>query len=157
MSSFIKRVLFTAFVAGTLDILCAYIQVYITTQQVSKKMFHYIAGGALGLDVSMKGGNGVMMLGIFIHYFIAFVFTLIFFRLFPKVKALSYNKYVTGLVYGISVWTIMNLLVLPLSKLPPAPLQFQSSIIGMLIIMVMVGLPIAISAYDYYTTQRRTR
>ena len=150
MNSFFKRVFLTALLAGTLDILSAYANGFIKTGEISRKMFHYIAGGALGLENSMKGGTGVVLLGIFFHYFIAFSFTLFFFFIYPRIKILAANKYVTGLVYGLFVWAVMNLVVVPLSKFHKFPSNLQNAIVNALILMVMVGLPISISAYYYY-------
>ena len=150
MNPFFRRVLLTALVAGTLDILTAYTKGFIQSGHISKRMFQFIAGGALGLKDSMAGGIGVILLGVFFHYFIAFSFTLFFFLIYPKVSILSVNKYVSGLVYGIFVWLVMNEIVWPLSRLPRYPFNLQNAIIEALILMVMIGLPISLSAYSYY-------
>lgn len=150
MKPLYRTILQTGLLAGTLDILSAYVHVFLRTHEISKKMFHYIAGGALGLEKSMKGGFGVVMLGIFFHYFIAFAFTLFFFLIYQKLNIASVNKYISGLLYGLFVWFVMNMLVLPLTKLPPRPFEAQNAIINALILMVLVGLPISISAHHYF-------
>ena len=76
MNRFFKTVLLTGLFVGTTDLLAAYITQWIKTGKFADRMLHYIAGGALGLETSMKGGNGVAFLGLFFHYFIAFAFTL---------------------------------------------------------------------------------
>jgi len=53
-------------------------------RKFADKMLNYIAGGILGLDTSMQGGNWVAFLGLCIHYTIAFCATLFFFWIFPK-------------------------------------------------------------------------
>ena len=113
-------------------------------------MFHYIAGGALGLGTSMKGGFEVAALGVFFHYFIAFAFTLFYFLTYPKLPVLYSNKYLSGLVYGLFVWAVMNFLVLPLSMLPQHAFSWNGAIIAALILMFLVGLPISIGAHNYY-------
>lgn len=150
MNPFFKRVLLTGLVAGTLDILSAYTKGFIQTGHLSKRMFQFIAGGALGLKNSMAGGIGVILLGVFFHYFIAFSFTLFFFLIYKKMNISSFNKYVSGLVYGVFVWLVMNFVVWPLSMLPHYPFNLQSAIIEALILMVMIGLPISLSANSYY-------
>jgi hypothetical protein len=150
MNPFFKRVLLTGLVAGTLDIVAAHTKGLIQTGHISKRMFQFIAGGALGLKDSMSGGIGAILLGVFFHYFIAFSFTLFFFLIYTKVSILSVNKYVSGLVYGLFVWLVMNMIVWPLSRLPRYPFNLQSAIIEALILMVMIGLPISLSAHSYF-------
>jgi hypothetical protein len=148
-----KTILLTTLLAGTLDILSAYTTVYIRTGEISKKMFQYIAGGALGLETSMKGGWGVIALGVFFHYFIAFSFTLFFFLIYQRARLYRFNKYITGLIYGLFAWVIMNLVVLQLSALPAPVYKLQGIIVGASVLMVMIGLPISLSASNYYKKQ----
>ena len=154
MKPFYKTVLQTWLLAGTLDILSAYVHLFIRTNEISKTLFHYIAGGALGLENAMQGGWGVVLLGIFFHYFIAFAFTLFFFLIYQRLNLYSMNKYVVGLLYGLFVWFIMNVVILPLTKLPPRPFNPENALINALILMVLVGLPISISAHHYFRKVR---
>jgi hypothetical protein len=81
MNRFLKAVLLTGLFVGTTDLVSAYITQWIKTGKFAEKMLNYIAGGALGLENSIPGGNGVALLGLFFHYFIAFSFTLLFFSI----------------------------------------------------------------------------
>ncbi|MEI9809518.1 MAG: hypothetical protein WDO16_17530 [Bacteroidota bacterium] len=101
MNKFFKVVIVTWLFVGTADLFAAYVFQWIKTGKFADKMLFYIAGGVLGLDTSMQGGNGVAFLGLFIHYLIAFLFTLFFFWVFPMVKFLRFDKYVIGMLYGI--------------------------------------------------------
>jgi hypothetical protein len=103
MNKFFKTVLLTALFVGTTDVVSAFITVWAKSGKFADKMFQYIAGGVLGLATSMKGGNAIAFLGLFFHYFIAFAFTLFFFWIFPRVKFLSFNKYLTGMLYAVFV------------------------------------------------------
>lgn len=150
MSPFFKTVSITALVAGTLDIVSAYVYQFIRNGEIPKKMFHYISGAALGLERSMKGGFDVVLMGIFFHYFIAFAFTIFFFIIYKRLKLGDFNTYVVGLLYGLFAWIVMNRIVLPLSKLPHFPFNWQNAVINALILMFMIGLPISISAHKYF-------
>jgi hypothetical protein len=150
MKPFWKTVLLTGLLVGTLDISAAYINQFIKTGKFAGKMFQYIAGGALGLENSIPGGFWIGLLGFFFHYFIAFSFTLLFFVAYPRLKFLSFNKYLVGFLYGIFVGAFMTFVVLPLTKLPDNPFVFQKAIVGWLILAVAVGIPVAISASGYY-------
>ena len=58
---------------------------------------------------------------------------------------------VVGLVYGIIVWLIMNLVVLPLSNAGISrPFKVKGVVTGVLILMFFIGLPISIFAHRYY-------
>jgi len=150
MSSLYKRLLITVLIAGTLDILSAYANIFIRTGRISRKMFQYIAGGALGLKNSLTGGAPVILLGVFFHYFIVFCFTVFFFFLYRKNRFFGLNKYIAALIYGIFIWAVMNLVVLPLSALPSPKLDPGRAVEDALILAIMIGLPVSLSARAYY-------
>jgi hypothetical protein len=150
MRPLFKRLLITGLIAGTLDILSAYVSIFIKSGRISKHMFQYIAGGALGLKTSLDGGIPVILLGIFFHYFIAFSFTLFFFYLYRKNRVFGLNKYLSALLYGFFIWAVMNLIVLPLSALPASQITFGDALLSGSILAVMIGLPSALSASAYY-------
>ena len=151
MKSFWKVVLLTWLFVGTTDIISAYIHQFILTGKFADKMLKYIAGGALGLENSIKGGFWTSVLGLSFHYFIAFSFTLLFFLAYPKLKILSANPYLVGMLYGVFASSFMTFIVLPLTKLPPRPIVFQNLIVGWLILGVVLGIPIALSAKWFYS------
>jgi hypothetical protein len=146
MSLFYKRLLITILIAGTLDITSAYVNIFIKTGRISRKMFQYIAGGALGLKNTLNGGVSVILLGIFFHYFIVLCFTLFFFLLYRKNRIFGINKYLAALLFGIFIWAVMNLVVLPLSALPPSKIRIGNALLDSLILAVMIGLPVSLSA-----------
>jgi hypothetical protein len=69
---------------------------------------------------------------------------------FPILKFLHFNKYVVGFLYGPFVGACMTFIVLPMSALPDNPFVFSKAIVGWCILGVVLGIPIAISAYRYY-------
>ena len=153
MKALFKRVLLTALFVGTTDLIAAYIDQYIKTGKFADRMLYYIAGGALGLEKSMQGGFWIGLLGLTFHYFIAFSFTLLFFLAYPKVKLQAFNKYVVGLLYGPFVGSFMSFIVLPLTRLPRSPFQFSTAMVGWLILGVVLGIPISISACEFYKNE----
>jgi hypothetical protein len=48
-----------------------------------------------------------------------------------------------GLAYGVVVWSVMNLVVLPLSNARRGPFNLSGAIIAAVILMFCIGLPIA--------------
>lgn len=145
-----KTVLLTGLLAGTLDITSAYISVTVKSGKFPALMFNYIAGGALGLDTALKGGNAAAFLGLFFHYFIAMAFTVFFFLIFPRLKFLWYNKYLVGMLYAVFVDLIIGQVILRMSRLPVGPFNLGTTFTNWLSFGVVFGIPIAYNAYKYY-------
>jgi hypothetical protein len=137
-------------IAGTLDALGAII-VY---QADPAQMFRYIASGAFGGEKAFAGGSIMVVWGVLFHYVIAFGWTVFFFSIYSSVPVLRKNRYITGTIYGVFIWVIMNRVVVPLSAITPRPFNFQSAVIGASILIVAVGLPIAMLAHRYYVRKR---
>src|SRR5580692_3454292 len=108
---FFKMVLLTGLFVGLMDLIWANLNQWIRTGKYADKMLNYIAAGALGVNTALAGGNGVQLLGLFFHFFIAFSFTLFFFWIFPRVPFLAYNKYLIGYLYGILITLVMGQIV----------------------------------------------
>ena len=89
--------------------------------------------------------------GLLFHFLIAFLFSLFLFLIYPKLKQVLKNKFLIGLLYGVFIWLVMNKIVLPLSKAPKLPPDLKRDLIGMLILMFLVGLPIALIVDRHYS------
>lgn len=152
-----KTILLTGLLVGTLDLTAAYISQWIKTGAYSAGMLKYIAGGALGLETSMKGGNGVAFLGLLFHYFIAMSFTVLFFLVFPRLKFLWYDKYLVGVLYAVFVALVVNQLILPLTPLPTKPFDLSFAVQGWFVLALALGIPIAVRAYRFYGVEKEER
>ena len=149
-----RSILLAGFVAGLLDITAAIISFYLNRHQPPTRMFQFIASGVLGKS-AFSGGMGTAALGLLFHFMVAYIFTLIFYFIYPRLNLFSKNKVVVGLVYGVIVWIIMNLVVLPLSNAAALPFKTKGIIIGILILMFCIGLPISLFAHRYYSKKKR--
>ena len=147
--SLLAAILLTGLLAGTLDAIAATVNFWIHGGKDAGKIWRYVAGAALGPS-ARTGGTGIMLLGLFFHYIVAYAFTVFYFLIYPKMPALSKNFVVSGLLYGIFVWIVMNLGVVPLSQIGKFPSTVESVVTNILILMVMIGLPIAWGAKRYY-------
>lgn len=154
-NSFARAILLAGFVAGLLDITAAIISFYINRNTGPTKMFQYIASAVLGKQ-AFAGGMVTAALGLLFHFIIAYIFTVIFFLLYPKLHLQRANMILVGLVYGVLVWLIMNLLVLPMSNAAIArPFKIKGVVTGALILMFCIGLPVAVFAHRYYARRMR--
>jgi hypothetical protein len=147
--SILRPVITAGLAAGTLDIIAASLQYYIKTGKGPGNMLRFIASGVFGAK-AFSGGAAMARLGLLFHYVITFLFTVFFFWLYPRAGVLQKSAILTGLLYGIFVWAVMNLLVLPLSLAPVIPFVLKKAAIAMLILMCCVGLPTALIADKYY-------
>jgi uncharacterized membrane protein YagU involved in acid resistance len=155
MNRFWKAVLLTTLVAGTLDIIAAHIHLTVITGKFPASMFYGIAAHAIGLKNVQNGGPAIFALGVFIHYFISFSFTLFFFLLYPAVSKVSSNKYLNGLLYTIFVWVTMSFIVLPLAALPRKPFVLNiHQVIGFFILILVFGMPISVMMDKYYKSRK---
>jgi hypothetical protein len=132
-------------IAGALDI--TYAIVFSAYRGVPPmRILQSVAGGLLG-KAAFDGGAPVAALGLFLHFFIAFTIAAIFYFASRRIPFLSRRPVVSGILYGIGVYAVMNLVVLPLSAYPPRK-SFPLIVIatGLLVHMFFIGVPIALAA-----------
>ena len=104
-----------------------------------------IAGGLLGRE-AFHGGAGTYVLGVFLHFFIACSAAAVYYAASRRLSFLTEHPLVCGLFFGAAVEEVMNLVVLPLSALHArGPYKLHDLILGLLVHMVVVGLPISFS------------
>lgn len=124
--------------AGTFDLTSAFITYGAGVPRA-------IAGGLLGRG-AFHGGAVTWILGVVLHYFIAFSAATIYCLSSRRLEFLKDHWLVCGLFYGIAVFLVMNLIVLPLCALHSmGPYQYRGLVQGILVHMLMIGLPISLS------------
>lgn len=141
-----KTILKAALIVGTLDITAACTQVSLRTGQLSiKPVLLFVASGLLGKD-AFNNGDGMMLVGLLVHYCVATAFTIFFFLTLAKTDFAKRQRLLTGILYGAFVWLVMNLLVLPLTPASPLKRTPSSIAIGAGILMLCIGIPLAFLA-----------
>lgn len=139
----------TALIAGTLDISTALSKYYLTTGRSPLNVLRYVASGVWGPQ-ALTGGVPMAVWGLLLHYSIAFLFTAFFFLvLYPRWRP-ALHPLLVGVLYGTFVWLVMNLLVVPTSRVPASPFRLEHAAVELLIIIVCIGLPIAIGAHRHF-------
>jgi len=116
------------------------------------RLFQFIASGLFGKEALM-GGLLMALWGLLLHFVISFIWTSLYYVAYPKLKELARYKVLAGSIYGLIVWTVMNMVVMPLSRITEGPLNITQDVIGILINVISVGLPVAILAHRYYAAQ----
>jgi len=124
--------------AGTFDLTSAFITFGLGNPRL-------IAGGLLGKP-ALQGGTGTWILGVFLHYFIACSAAAIFCLTSSRLRFLKDHWVVSGLFYGIAIYLVMFLVVLPLCAYHfMGPYQYKDLLKGILTHMLIIGLPISFS------------
>jgi hypothetical protein len=104
-----------------------------------------IAGGLLGRQ-AFQGGPATYTLGVFLHFFIALSAAAVYYAASRRLRFMTEHPVVCGLLFGAAVEEVMNLDVLPLSALQArGPYELRDLVLGLLVHMVVVGLPISFS------------
>ncbi len=149
-----KTIVAAGLLSGALDALAAMVQYKVNGGEHIARIFQYIAGGIFGKPV-FDGGAVMICVGVLLHYFIAFTFTVLFFFIYPKINILAKKKIITGLIYGIIIWIIMNFIVVPVSNTTPKfAFNIRAALVGALILMFAVGLPISLIVGNYHDNKK---
>lgn len=98
----------------------------------------------------------MIAVGGLMHFMIAYAFTIFFFLIYPKLPFLSWNRLLTGILYGALIWTLMTLVLVPLTRAKAARPSWERSPIDMGILMVAIGIPLSLIAYRYYAGKRNS-
>lgn len=105
-----------------------------------------IAGGLLGRQVFQSPSVAIWILGVLLHFFIAFSAAGVYCLASRRLPFLREHWLVCGMFYGIAVYLTMNLVVLPLCALHAVgPYKLRGLIQGIAVHMLMIGLPISLS------------
>jgi uncharacterized membrane protein YagU involved in acid resistance len=149
--SFMSRRTATSFllgggVAGALDITYAFVFYGFRNGVPPTRILQSVASGLLG-RAAFSGGIPAAVLGLFLHFLIAFSAAGVYFVASRYVRVLAESPVVCGALYGICIYGFMNLVVLPLSRFPQKP-SFPPDVLvtGLLVHMFFIGTPIALAA-----------
>jgi hypothetical protein len=106
------------------------------------RVFQGVAAGLLGRD-AFRGGLTTAGLGLALHVFIALVVVVVYYTASARIAVLRSRPLVCGPVYGVLVYAVMNLIVIPLSAGGGGKYSFWQVLGGLMIHVVGVGLPAA--------------
>ena len=140
----IRLVLAGGLVAGTLDIVYAWVFWAIKAGVPARRILQSVAAGLLG-KASFEGGATTAALGLGLHYFIACSMAVTYFLVARHWTALHRRPVLYGAAYGLLLYAIMNCIVVPLSAAGGGggkdPLWDGLSVA---VHMFLIGVPIAL-------------
>jgi len=109
------------------------------------------ASGILGREAALAGGWNTAILGIFLHFVVAFCIATTYYLFARSIPFMVRRPVISGIVFGVAANYVMQCVVIPLSARggsPGAPFNepvgaVLNSIIGH---AFLVGLPVALIA-----------
>ncbi len=155
MNPFTVNVLKAGLLVGTADIAAASLHYTLRTGgKPPWPVLQFIASGIFGPE-AFRGGIAMPMAGLLLHYCIAFAFTAFFYWRFGTLRRYLRNTIWLGVGYGLFVWAVMNLVVVPLSNVPPQPFALGNALINVAILVLCMGIPLAVMANGTFVGKRR--
>lgn len=146
----IKTALTAGLVAGTLDAICATVIFSGFFHRGSPiRLWQGIASVLLGRSAS-TGGIATALFGLLMHYCIATSFAAFFIFLYPRLPFLRQQKIIAGLLYGIFVFLVMDVIILHLLGIAPPKFSLIPSLRSITVLMLAIGLPISLITSKYY-------
>jgi hypothetical protein len=140
----LPAVLIGGAIAGTLDIV--YAIGFSALRGVSPiRILQSVASGLFGAP-AFSGGLSTAALGLVLHFCIAFSAAAIFYLASRSIPVLTRHPVIAGLCYGLLIYAVMNLIVLPLSAFPrKVSFPLVVLVTGILVHMFCIGLPISLA------------
>jgi hypothetical protein len=146
-------ILFIGLVVGALDAVAASLYSYGFAGSTPDKVFRFVASGVFG-QRSLNGGMAMAAWGLLFHFLIATGWSALFYVAYPKIDFLRSSKYYAGFGYGVFVWLVMNMIVIPLSNVQSS-FHFASRTVVMIMIhMFVIGVPISFLTSNSYSRKR---
>jgi hypothetical protein len=144
-SGAVQAIVAGGLLAGVLDALDALVAYKLAFGMSPLVIYQFVASGMLG-KAAYAGGVGSALLGLAVHFLVAFTAAAVFVLASERLPQLRRNAVGWGLLFGLAVFAVMNLVVIPLSRIgfsvPSLPLLVN----GVGGHALLVGLPIALAA-----------
>ncbi|MGH7024795.1 MAG: hypothetical protein ACREEB_14565 [Caulobacteraceae bacterium] len=140
---FALAILVGGLVAGTLDI---FVAAAINHRSVGT-ILQAIASGVLG-RASFEGGTHSMILGFALQWAMSLIIAAIFVLASVRLNVLARRPAITGVLYGVGVFIVMNFVVVPLSAAWPKHRHPSlEAILLNLAAMILFGLIVAFTPW----------
>jgi hypothetical protein len=131
-------------VAGTFDILYAWIFWMFKAGVPMQRILQSVATGLLG-DSSFAGGGATAALGFVLHYLIATTMSVTYYLVARRWSLLVRHSYLCGAGYGLMLYGIMNYIVVPLSAAGPGSTDRLWVTLSIVVHIALIGIPIALA------------
>jgi hypothetical protein len=136
-----RAILFGAGVVGGVDF--AYATVFLVLKgRPWYRAWQGVASAVLGRG-SFEGGYATALLGVGLHFTVATCIVSVYVIASRWVLVLRQRTVLCGLLYGVLAFFIMNLVVIPLTRIGPQPLVWSAFTVGGLLVHTLLLGPAA--------------
>ncbi len=143
----IPAILSGGLIAGILDL--TYAIVFCAWRGIKPiRVPQAIASGLLGVK-SFQEGIPAATLGVALHFLVALTAAAVYYAASRKLKLLTREAILCGMLYGMAIYFFMNFVVLPLSAAPKFRSTPLSIACDFVVHMLFIGLPIALAVRRY--------
>lgn len=151
-----ESIVYGGLAVGVLDILDAMTFFGIRNGLSPIRVFQSVASGLLGRS-SYNGGLKTALLGLLLHFLIAFILATVYYVACSILPLLIRHAVPAGLIYGLAVYFVMSYVVVPHSAIGPrtTPIPWSVFLNGVIGHALLVGLPIALIARWSATAARQ--
>ncbi len=146
MNNIARAVIAATAVAGTLDILSAFVFGGMAGATPGV-ILRYVASGPFG--DGLPADNATALLGLAVHFALMAIMATVFVLAAARLPALRRHAVIAGLLYGLAIYLVMYFVVVParFGKLPTIDLWHVGN--ALFSHWLCVGLPIALIARRY--------
>lgn len=137
-----KTILTAGAVAGALDLALA-VTFFTIRGAPLNAVPQAIASGLFG-QRALHAGASATTLGIGLHFLIAIVVAAIYYLLSRTIKLLNHQPILSGTVYGLAVYVVMQDIVVPLSAQPHSHPSTAWLLLNLASHVVLVGITISL-------------
>jgi hypothetical protein len=141
MREALRPILITGTIVGVMDITSAIVMTIIRGS-TAMRVLQFVASGLLG-PRAFAGDWPVAALGLALHFVVAFAVVAVLYLASRRFVVLRDKPIASGLAYGVIVFAVMNLIVVPLSAAKPRH-ALVPDLIQLAIHMLIIGLPTAL-------------
>jgi cation transporter-like permease len=138
-------IVFGGLIVGILDGLFAFVFYGLILGVKPLRIFQSVASGLLG-RASYDGGLPTFLFGLLLHFVVATCIAAVFYAASLKLPVLIRHAVVSGLIYGLIAYLVMNYVVIPLSRIGLRPTSLRVFLPAFIAHAFLVGLPIALVA-----------
>jgi len=132
---------------GVLDFFDASLYFGLYSGAPFQRVWQGVASGLLGTEAATAGGWNTALLGIGLHFVVAFCIATVYYLVARNIRFLIRHPIISGLIFGVLAHLVMKYVVVPLSAIGTVAAytlpNFLNSVIGH---ALLVGLPVALIA-----------
>lgn len=136
-----RAILYAAGVIGGIDFLYATVFVVLKGRPWYRP-WQAVASAVLGPD-SFAGGYPTVVLGVLLHFTVAACIAAVYVIASRRVSVLREKTLLCGIAYGVIAFFVMNLVVIPLTRIGPQPLVWTAFAVGGLLVHTFLLGPAA--------------